>query len=225
MENKERFFVGGVEVLVVRRKMKSIKITIKESGDVVLSCPHIVPIKDAIRFAERNAAWIRQSLNEKLVAKKIKFREGDTVSLWGKDYAVKFVNDKKNRVKIEGECLVFYVPPNASVADLNRFYLAFCKREVKRLLPEYFEKWCAATGLEVKGFSVRDMKTRWGSCNPKKQTISINAHIIEKPLMCLDYLVLHEVAHIKEPSHNQDFKNFLSKYMPDWKIFRKMLKK
>lgn len=225
MKQSGKIFVDDVEVVLVRRKMKNVKITVKENGNVVASAPASVPIKQVALFVEKNIDWINKTRQERLSRVSADFISGNKLMVLGKEYVIKFISAPKKKIKLVGEEIVFFAPQGESQESLKILYLTFCKRQLKKVLPEYFQKWSKATGLEVKGFSVRDMQTRWGSCNPRRQTISINVHITEKPLVCLDYLVLHEIAHILEPSHNQNFKNFLSKYMPDWKIFRKMLKK
>lgn len=222
---KNKIVIGGQEVFLVKRKMKSIKIAVKENGDVVVSFPSGVPMKTVCGFVESKKDWIEKMQAQLKTANKKDLGNGARVWVLGKEYVVKRIVGEKNKAKILGEEIVFWVVNENDESTIKKLFWGICKKELKKVLPKYFEKWGKTTGLEVKGFSVRDMATRWGSCNPKKQTISINVRVAEKPLVCLDYLVLHEMAHIVEPSHNQNFKNFLSRYMPSWKIYRKMLKK
>ena len=225
MSKKEKVLVQGKEIFFVKRKMKSIKLSVKESGEIVVSYPNGVPKKTVLGFVESKMDWVENVLSQKQNTCKKDFSQGAKVFVLGQEYTVRHIESDKPKAKIVGDEFVFWVRQNESQENLNKLFLSVCKKELKKLLPQYFEKWSCVTGLKVNGFSVRDMATRWGSCNTKKQTISINVHIAGKPLVCLDYLVLHEIAHIKEPSHNQNFKNFLSKYMPNWKNIRKILKK
>ena len=225
MSKKEKVLVQGKEIFFVKRKMKSIKIAVKENGDVVVSYPNGVPKKTVLGFVESKIGWIDKVLSQNQNTCQKDFSHGAKVFVLGQEYTIRHNESEKPKAKIVGNELVFWAKENSPPENLNKLFLLVCKKELKKLLPQYFEKWSCVTGLKVNGFSVRDMSTRWGSCNTKKQTISINVHIAEKPLVCLDYLVLHEIAHIKEPSHNQNFKNFLSKYMPNWKNIRKILKK
>jgi hypothetical protein len=78
-------------------------------------------------------------------------------------------------------------------------------------------------GVKVSGLSSRRMKTRWGSCNPEKGTILLNSELARKPRKCLEYLVVHEMIHLLEPSHNERFRSLLTKFLPSWKRLRATL--
>lgn len=222
---KEVLIVGDVQVQVLRKKMKNLRLVVKSATDVRVSAPKGFPLSKINNFVQSKADWILQNTQKfQETAPQSPLQDGETVQILGKPLVLKIQIGNRQSSKCVGETLVLTVRENTLLARQKAFK-AFCKRTLLRVLPTYFEKWQKATGLVVKGFSVRDMKSRWGSCNTKKQTISINLQVAQKPPECLDYLVLHEVAHIFEPSHNQDFKNFLSRYMPDWKNRRKILKK
>ena len=225
MSKKEKVVIGNKEIFFVKRKMKSIKISVKENAEVVVSFPNGVSKKTVIGFVQSKLDWIEKTQCQKRSSVQKDFSSGAKVFVLGQEYVVRHIEGEKPKAKLVGNELVFWVNQDKSYETLNKLFLSVCKKELKKILPQYFDKWSKITGLKVNGFSVRDMSTRWGSCNTRKQTISINVHIAEKPLGCLDYLVLHEMAHIVEPSHNQNFKNILSKYMPNWKNVRKILKK
>lgn len=217
---QKELLICGEKVFVTRKKMKNIRLSISANGDVKLSAPTFVPLKQLENFVEEKMDWIKtQKL--KLQTKTNKFQSGEVICVLGKPYVLEVIKSNKNAVKFFENNLFIYTNTQSSPKDV---FFSWAKKYLKKILPTYFQKWSLATGLQVKGFSIRNMKTRWGSCNYKKQTISINVQIIFKDLECLDYLVLHEIAHIKEPSHNQNFKNFLTKYMKNWKIIRKKLK-
>lgn len=93
------------------------------------------------------------------------------------------------------------------------------KKEVERLV----EKWEPLMQVKVSGITIRQMKTRWGSCNVKTHHININLALLKKPTECLEYVVVHEMTHILEPSHNQVFWGYMTQFYPDWKRVRKYL--
>ena len=224
MEN-EVLIVAGVPVRVLRKKMKNLRMVVKSAGDVRVSVPKNYPLNQIKQFVEGKADWILQNVEKCTRASPQRAVEnGDVVNILGKPYILQIHQGARSGARCAGENLILTVSDNTPEAR-EKALKAFCKRALLKELPAHFDKWQRATNLVVKGFSVRDMKTRWGSCNTKKQTISINVQVAFKPPECLDYLVLHEVAHLYEPSHNQNFKDFLSRFMPDWKDRRKMLKK
>lgn len=121
-----------------------------------------------------------------------------TIQIWGKSYEL----DSKDPGKLD--------------------------RQLRRvLLPQiksYVIKWETRLGVKVHKVSLQRMKTRWGSCNYQRHTIRFNTLLVHLPMEYLDYVVLHELAHLLEPSHNANFKNILTTHMPDWKKIHKILR-
>lgn len=227
MDSQEIFEVENIKVLVRRKKMNSLRLMVKgETGEVVLSAPNYVPKKMIEKFLTEKIDWIKKQ-KEKIDSQNTQtnFADGEQLVVLDKVYKIKIVDGKKNSLRLSGDYAILTKKQGASKVELQKFYDNWRKKELKKILPAYFEKWSRITGLEVKGFTVRNMRSRWGSCNTINHTISINLQVLSKPSICLDYLVLHEVAHIKHSSHNQDFKNFLTQYMPDWRTRRRLLKK
>ena len=97
------------------------------------------------------------------------------------------------------------------------------KRLLKRKVEALVAKWEPPMGVKVSGITIRQMKTRWGSCNVKKHHININLALLDKPEECLEYVVVHEMTHILEPSHNQVFWGYMSEFYPDWRRVRRYL--
>lgn len=90
-------------------------------------------------------------------------------------------------------------------------------------LEEYLAFWGRQTGLHPEKWQMRDMKTCWGSCNPRTKKLWFSVGLVEKPDECIEYVVLHELAHLKIANHGADFKAFLSQFMPDWRVRQKQL--
>lgn len=97
------------------------------------------------------------------------------------------------------------------------------KRELKKEVERLVAKWEPVMGVNVSGITIRQMKTRWGSCNVKTHHININLALLRKPPECLEYVVVHEMTHILEASHNQVFWGYMTEFYPDWKRVRKYL--
>lgn len=91
------------------------------------------------------------------------------------------------------------------------------KRNLEDLIDHYRKKWEPALGVCARDFTIRDMKTIWGSCSTKTGRIRINLRLAEKPGECIEYVVVHELCHLLEPSHNQRFHNLMTEFLPDWK--------
>lgn len=96
--------------------------------------------------------------------------------------------------------------------------------KMKKSVFEYAKKWEPIMGVHASGWSLRWMKTRWGSCTPRTKKIRLNTKLIFCSEECLEYVLVHELCHLIEPSHNQRFQNYMTKFLPDWKTRRKQLR-
>ena len=96
--------------------------------------------------------------------------------------------------------------------------------KMKKQVLQYAKKWEPVMGVHASGWTFRWMKTRWGSCTPRTGKIRLNTKLIFCPEECLEYVLVHELCHLIEPSHNQRFQNYMTNFLPDWKIRRKRLR-
>jgi predicted metal-dependent hydrolase len=109
--------------------------------------------------------------------------------------------------------------PEARLKLLDRWYRRLLKEAASRLVP----LWAARLGVSVGRIFYRKMKSHWGSCNYTKKTIRLNTELAKKDPQCLEYVILHELVHILEPSHNRNFYRYMDKYLPAWKLIRKQM--
>ena len=78
-------------------------------------------------------------------------------------------------------------------------------------------------GVKVERFFVQRMKTKWGSCNVRARNVRLNTDLARKPRECLEYIVVHELVHLLEPTHNARFIGLLDRFLPRWQSCRQML--
>jgi len=102
---------------------------------------------------------------------------------------------------------------------INEWYRA----EIKKLIPELIDKWENKIGVKVSAWQVKQMKTKWGTCNIEEKRIWINLELAKKPLHCLEYIIVHEMLHLIERHHNEIFMALMDKYIPQWKFFKEEL--
>jgi predicted metal-dependent hydrolase len=100
---------------------------------------------------------------------------------------------------------------------------AWYRDQVRQALPDLIAKWQPVLGVEATGFYVRRMRTRWGSCNPRARTIRLNTDLAKKPRECLEYVLVHELVHLLEPTHNARFIALMDRFMPRWQEHRRAL--
>lgn len=97
---------------------------------------------------------------------------------------------------------------------------AWYRIQLKAAIPDLIEKWEPIVGRSVKGCTVRRMKTKWGSCNPHSRRLSVNLELAKKHPRCLEYIVVHEMTHLHERTHNEHFMALLDEYLPNWRALR-----
>src|SRR5205807_4022419 len=94
------------------------------------------------------------------------------------------------------------------------------REQLRNAVPPLIEKWERLMGVKVRRFFVQRMKTKWGCCNHRAGSIRLNTDLARKPRECLEYIVVHEMVHLKEPTHNERFLAFIDRYLPQWRLLR-----
>jgi predicted metal-dependent hydrolase len=113
-----------------------------------------------------------------------------------------------------------HVRPKTSTAQKQAIMDEWLREELKKALPPLIAKWEPVMGVQVKKFFVQKMKTRWGSCNYTKANVRFNSELAKKPIECLEYVVVHELVHLLEPSHNARFHRLMTQFLPHWKLIK-----
>lgn len=220
--------VDGITVSVERKCIKSIRLRVcPPYGQVKLSAPLLTGDAVLRRFISDRADWIRDSQRSIIARSAVQMTsadDGGTFLLWGESYRLR-VTEQGARYKLifsGGEAL-FTVPCNSTEERRKAYLNEFYRGELTRKAEQLFPVWENETGLKASGFSVRDMTSRWGSCNTRTRHILLNLELAKKPPACLGYVILHELAHLKVAGHNADFYAILDAHMPGWKRLKKAL--
>ena len=156
--------------------------------------------------------------------KSYEYVSGEKHLLWGGEYSLEFVRGDKNGAYLSDKSIVICTVKEESADKrkllLNKFY----REELIRQAEPLFEKNLKAMNTEISEFRIKDMKTRWGTCNIKDRRIWLNLQLAKKPLLCLDYVIVHELSHLFERNHNKNFYKILDNYFPDRKEAEYLLK-
>lgn len=220
--------LGKLSVDVVRKDIRNLHLSVyPPTGRVRIAAPLRMRL-DAIRlFAISKLGWIRQQQHKLRSQERETPREyldRESHYLWGRRYLLKIVEARAPAsVEITHRHLVLQVR-DASSGDeklnvLNDWY----REQMKEALPALMGKWEPLMGVTVRGVLVRKMKTLWGSCSPERGTIRLNLELAKKPPECLEYIVVHELAHLLEPTHSQRFIALMDQFMPKWRFYRDQL--
>lgn len=219
--------VDGLEipVSVVRKRVKNLNLRVRADGTVTLSIPQHLPLARAQEFLERRGDWIAERVHRNIECRPSPDFAGelpDHIPLWGKLVPRDAVHANSGQAASDRDASGQGAPGQTAIdqAALDELY----RTEVLRALPGIVERMEARIGVHAARWSVRVMKTRWGSCTPKTGAIRINARLAAYPLECLEFVVVHELVHLLEPSHNARFRTLLDEFCPDNRHLAKLLR-
>ena len=220
--------LGDITADVVLKDIKNIHLSVyPPSGRVRISAPLRMDI-DTIRvFAISRLGWIKQQ------QKKFQEQERETPReylnleshyVWGKRYLIKVIeNDEVPSVELKHRKMVLCVRPGTDDKKKQAIIDSWYREQLKKAVPPLIARWEPLLGVKVERFFVQRMKTKWGSCNYKARNIRLNTELAKKPQECLEYVVIHEMAHLLEPTHNSRFIMLMDRFMPKWQFYRDKL--
>lgn len=190
------------------------------NGNVVVSAPLTMSDEAIERFVRTKLSWIRKQVakfdNQPRQSER-EYVSGETLFVWGKQHYLQTEYGNKNSLVLSGDRAVLTVRKESTTEQranfIREWYRELLKAEIARLLP----KWEKTTGLNATGWQTKYMTTRWGSCNIKTGKIWLNLQLAKKTPECLEYVILHELVHLVEKTHNERFVSLMDKYMPMWR--------
>lgn len=226
-----RISVAGIEIDVVRKNIRNLHIGVyPPNGRVRISAP-LGFDDDAVRMAViARLGWIRNKQREYEDQDRQSPREylsRESHYFFGQRYLLNIVETEgKTGVFIRNKTyLDLYVPRNSDFRKKDRALTEWYRRELKSVIPSLIRKWEPVIGVEVTDWGVKKMKTKWGSCNTNACRIWVNLELAKKPPLCLEYIIVHEMVHLLERHHNDNFREMMDRFMPQWKLYRDELNK
>jgi predicted metal-dependent hydrolase len=220
--------LGTLTVAVVRKNIKNIHLRVTApEGEVKISAPTRMQLDTIRKFAQSKLQWIQkhqQNLQNQPRFAIHQFQDQEIHYVWGKPYRLRIIaRNVAPYIELIADQMILHVRPRADQnkrqAIVDRWYL----QQVKAAAPALIAKWEQPMGVKVAECYIRKMKSRWGSCTPSNHRIRLNSDLAQKPPACLEYVVVHELVHLLEPSHNARFKALMTQFMPDWRSVKKLL--
>lgn len=215
--------IDGIRINVSLRRTSRISIRLAPpDGAVHVSAPRTVPIAKLKEFVESKIDWIRDR-RKKYEAPK-SFQDGEVHYIWGEPCRLSVdLQADRPQIDMSGGVIRMAVPPKAT-PEYRRLLLEFLhKRLVWKECRPLVKKWEAKMGASVKSIRVVKMRSRWGSCRPTTGNISISSELAKKPPECLEYIVVHELAHFFEKGHNDKFYRIVGNHFPEWREAERIL--
>lgn len=223
--NTRQIDVGGIPVEVIFKKIKNVHLSVHPpAGRVRISAPIWMKLDTVRVFAISKIDWIKKH-QEKLRAQEREsqreYLDRESHFVWGKRYLLRVVEeDRAPTVELKHSQMILTVRPRASMAKRDAVVTAWYRALVTDVALPLFAKWEQVLDVKAGQLIVRRMKTRWGSCTPTQGTVRLNTELAKKPPACLEYVIVHELVHLLEPSHNARFVSLMDKFLPQWRHIR-----
>ena len=220
--------LGNLSIEVVRKDIKNVHLRIHPPlGRVRISAPSRMSL-DAIReFAVSKLDWIRRHqkrLQERPREISGEYSEGQSQYVWGRHYLLKVLEAVgEASVELNHSQIVLRVRPGTDMLVRQGIVDRWFRDQLTSAVPPLITKWELQLGVKVERYFVRPMKTRWGSCTPRTRRIRLNSALAKRLPECLEYVVVHEMVHLLEPSHNATFIGLMDRFMPHWRVYRTAL--
>ena len=217
--------VGNLEVDVVRKSIKNLYIKVyPPKGEVRVVCPKHLDNAAIAQFVSNKIDWIEQKQAKskaRPTPTKQKYISGASCYFKGDRYLLNVIyRQAKPKVILEQNRLNLYVRHGSITEQREQILTSWYRQQLKAELPGLIYKWEQIIGVKTSDWGVKKMKTRWGTCNTQAKRIWLNLELIKKPHYCLEYVVVHELVHLLERSHNERFWNYVSQYLPEWKRYQ-----
>jgi predicted metal-dependent hydrolase len=221
----KKITVSDIEIEVNRKKIKNMYLRVSShDGKVYISAPLRMKDEAIIKFVTSKMNWIEKQkikYEKNYIQNLINYVDGETHYVWGEPYILEINYGTKSRLDIIDNILVLTTGNNRSSEQVEKILMDWYKKQLQGKLHSLFNKWEKIIGVKAKAITIRNMKSRWGSCNTRDSRISINLQLAKKPVICLEYVVVHELVHLLEASHNSVFKKYMDDFLPDWRDIKR----
>lgn len=224
----EHIQIGNLMVEVVFKDIKNVHLSVHPpTGRVRIAAPRRMKL-DTIRvYAISRIDWIKKhqkKLQEQERETPREYLDRESHYVWGKRYLLKVVEaDQVPTIELRHTQIMLTVRPKSGFGKRRSVVSAWYREEVRRESLPLIEKWEKLLGVKASQCYIQRMKTKWGSCNSHTRSIRLNSDLGKKPRECLEYIIVHELVHLLEPSHNARFISLMDHFMPNWKHYREEL--
>ena len=223
-----RLRLGKIDIEVVQKDIRNVHLSVHPpAGRVRIAAPAHMKL-DTIRvFAISKLDWIRQQ--QAKLRKQDRETPRDYVDreshyVWGRRYLLKVIEEESPpRVELSPRTLRLYVRPGTDRERRRLILESWYREQLHAGIRHLLAQWESLLDVKAARYFVQQMKTKWGSCNPARRNIRINTELAKKPPQCLEYILVHELVHLLEPSHNARFISLMNQCMPDWRARRDQL--
>ena len=221
----ETIRLGEIAIAVTRKNIKHVHLSVHPpNGRVTLVAPAGTRLEVARAYAVSRLGWIRAQqarLREQARETPRRYVTRETHYVWGKRHLLTVIErDQKPSVTMDHRRIVLTVRPDSDRTKREAVMHEWHKGLLHEAVPRLIRKWEPRLGVKVAAYYLQRMKTRWGGCNHRARSIRLNTELVKKPKDLLEYVVVHEMAHLIVPTHSERFVALLTEHYPGWRAAR-----
>ena len=225
---RRRIQLGDIGVDVIRKDIRNVHLSVHPpTGRVRIAAPERMSLDAVCVFAIAKLPWIKKQQRKLLEQERETPREyidRESHYVWGQRYLLRVIEvDRPSSVELDHGRIVLLVRRGTETTKRQAILDEWYREHLRSSLSPLIEKWEGLIGVKVRRVFVQRMKTKWGSCNHRARSIRLNTHLASKPMECLEYIVVHEMVHLLEPTHNERFMALMDQLMPKWRSHRDVL--
>lgn len=233
--------IDGIIIDIEKKKVKNMRLVVHPAtattvARVRVSAPNATSLEHITNFVTSKIDWIKKHqgrFSEKTIQPKLLFVDGEIHHFQGVSFVLRVIEHNaapKIIITIETDNTIkkyidLYVMPNTTAEQRKNLLDQWYRIELKKIIKPLIEKWEAIIGVKSNEFRIKQMKTRWGTCNIQAKRIWLSLELAKKSINCLEYIIVHELVHLLERLHNARFVGFMNKFMPNWKTYKDELNK
>ena len=215
------------DVKIIKKYVKNITLKVRPNGEAILTAPKAASDEHIKFIMQKRAKWIAQKraffASFKMPQKE--YVSGEDFRYLGRSYRLKVAQSNEERVKLQRGYLELFVKDKSDLKRKENLVYEWYYEKATLYFFNILQEFNKIVKQDIKSIKIRQMKTRWGSCNPYKSYINLNIELIKKPKACIEYVVFHELVHMLYPDHSKKFYNYLSLYIPDWQKRNEILER
>ena len=215
------------DVKIVRKDVKNITLKVRPNGEAILTTPKAASDEHIKFIIKKRAKWIakKREFFASFKTPQKEYVSGEDFRYLGRSYRLKVVQSKEERVKLQRGYLELFVKDKSDLMRKENLVYEWYYEKATLYFFNILQEFNKIVKQDIKSVKIRQMKTRWGSCNPYKSYINLNIELIKKPRACIEYVVFHELVHLLHPDHSKKFYDYLTLYMPDWQKRKEILER
>lgn len=222
----EKIAIANLEIDVIRKNIKNMHLAVyPPTGRIRLSAPQRTDAEVVRLFAISKLAWIKKhvkNFKEQPRETKRQYVTGESHYFLGNRFLLKVVeHNGYAKVDLIGvKHIQLKVKIGTSTEERGSIMKEWYRKELKKIVPELIEKWEKIIGVKANDWGIKYMRTKWGACNTVEKRIWLNLELAKKPMNCIEYIIVHELVHLLERHHNENFVKHMDQFMPKWRLHR-----